>query len=184
METKNAFNGNVIDLEASGLSPDGYPIEVGVVLGSGESFDALIKPLPHWQDWDEYAQEIHGITREQLEREGMHPRAVCEKLNALCYGKTLYSDCWVYDHRWLHKLFGDLGMHMTFRCSAIEYLLSEEQLSRWQHNKNAFVHATGIRPHRALNDAVIISETLERECILQTPSHLVGGRDTTTAVAV
>jgi hypothetical protein len=39
----------IIDIEASGFGPDGYPIEIGVALSSGQTFCALILPEPEWQ---------------------------------------------------------------------------------------------------------------------------------------
>lgn len=165
MSTFHSFNGNVIDLEASGLASESYPIEVGVVLGTGETFEALIKPLPHWQHWDDNAEAIHGITRQQLDDEGQDIREVCQQINALCKNKTLYSDCWTHDFRWLNLLFAEAGMAMAFRCSPMEMFLDEEELTNWIQHKNEFCRATNIRPHRALNDAVIIAETLERRMI-------------------
>lgn len=165
MSTYHSFNGNVIDLEASGLASDSYPIEVGIVLGTGETFEALIKPLPHWQHWDDEAEAIHGITREQLAEEGQDIQEVCRQINELCAGKTLYSDCWAHDSRWLNLLFAQAGVSMEFRCSPMEMFLDEEELANWLQHKNEFCQASNIRPHRALNDAVIIAETLERRMI-------------------
>ena len=36
-----------IDFEASGIAPDGYPIEVAV-LSNETWFSSLIKPAPYW----------------------------------------------------------------------------------------------------------------------------------------
>lgn len=165
MGSYHSFNGNVIDLEASGLASNSYPIEVGLVLGNGQSFEALIKPLPHWQHWDEEAESIHGIDREQLETDGQDIRAVCQQINKLCAGKTLYSDCWVHDSRWLNLLFSEAGIPMEFRCSPMEVFLDDEELENWLYHKSEFCRTSNIRPHRALNDAIIIAETLERRMI-------------------
>lgn len=165
MGSFHSFNGNVIDLEASGLASNSYPIEVGIVLGNGQSFEALIKPQPHWQHWDKEAEAIHGIDRAQLVNDGQDLQHVCQQINELCSGKTLYSDCWVHDARWLNLMFAEAGMKMTFQCSPMEMFLSDEELDNWLEHKNEFCRATDISPHRALNDAIIIAETLERRMI-------------------
>lgn len=165
MGSYQSFNGNVIDLEASGLASDSYPIEVGIVLGTGQSFEALIKPLPHWQHWDMEAEAIHGITREQLDKDGQNIQTVCHQINQLCAGKTLYSDCWAHDARWLNLLFTEAGVKMNFQCSPIETFFDEADLVNWIEYKHEFSRASNITPHRALNDAVIIAETLERRMI-------------------
>lgn len=158
----NAFNGNVVDIEASGLGSHSYPIEVGVVLGNGATYEALIKPPANWQHWDAEAEQIHGISLQTLRRKGRPLQEVCEALNTLCAGKTLYSDCWVYDSPWLTKMFAEAGVVPRFKCSPIEAILKEEHLENWGERKDEYVRSTQIVPHRALNDAIIISETLER----------------------
>ena len=166
MGSYHSFNGNVIDIEASGLASSSYPLEIGIVLGNGESYEALIKPLGHWQHWDSSAQALHGISRQQLLDEGLPATQVCEEINQLCGGKTLYSDCWVYDARWLNLLFAETGTTMQFTCSPIEALLSEHEQRHWWQYKKDFCTASDIRPHRALNDAIIIAETMERRSVL------------------
>ena len=156
------FNGNVIDIEASGLGSNSYPIEIGIVLNNGKTYETLIAPSSHWTHWDDDAEKLHGITRHQLLRQGKPAKLVCLELNNLCYGKRLYSDCWVYDSAWLNTLYGQAGIAMTFSCTPIESILSEEQLKSWPSFKKDYIQHSGITPHRALNDAVIISEILER----------------------
>lgn len=177
MGSYHSFNGNVIDLEASGLASNSYPIEVGIVLGNGQSFEALIKPLPHWQHWDDEAEAIHGISRAQLMEEGQDIQHVCQQMNAFCAGKTLYSDCWVHDSRWLNLLFAEAGVAMEFKCSPMEVFLSDEELGNWLLHKTEFCRATNITPHRALNDAIIIAETLERRMIPALDTTTVGARN-------
>lgn len=163
------FNGNVIDVEASGLGSHSYPIEVGLVLGNGTTYEALIKPPPDWQHWDKEAEDLHGISRDMLRRLGRSLREVCVELNQLCGGKTLYSDCWVYDSAWITKLFAKAGITPRFKCSPIEGILQEEHLEYWGEHKAEYIRNTQILPHRALNDAIIISETLERLLVNQPP---------------
>lgn len=177
MGSYHSFNGNVIDLEASGLASESYPVEVGIVLGNGQSFEALIKPLPHWRHWDDEAESIHGISREQLESEGQDVHSVCQQINQLCAGKTLYSDCWVHDARWLNLLFTEAGIPMEFQCSPMEVFLDGEEVMNWLHYKNEFCRTSNIEPHRALNDAIIIAETLERRMMPELDKTTAGTAD-------
>lgn len=166
----NTFNGNVVDVEASGLGSYSYPIEVGIVLSNGTTYEALIKPPADWQHWDTEAEQLHGISRETLQRRGRPLHEVCVELNQLCAGKTLYSDCWVYDSPWLNKMFARAGITPKFQCSPIEGVLQQADLENWVERKSEYIHSTQIVPHRALNDAIIISETLERLLIEPAPS--------------
>lgn len=171
MDSPAFFNGNVIDIEASGLASNSYPIEVGIVLGDGQKFQCLIKPLPHWQHWDEHAQALHGITREQLQRDGVDIKTVCKKINEFCKGRTLYSDCWVADYRWLNLLFAEASVKMEFFCNPTEYFLPDEERPQWMNYRHQYLAENGIQAHRALNDAVVIANTLERHLFNQHQQH-------------
>lgn len=67
----------VMDFEASALTLDSYPIEVGVAIAttpssSIETWSSLIAPAPDWDlasHWDPDAERIHGISRWDLGRE-------------------------------------------------------------------------------------------------------------------
>src|SRR5690606_25747845 len=112
----NAFPFSIIDIEASGLQSRSHPIEVAVVTAENRRFEALLRPTPEWTHWDPEAEALHGISRDQLDKEGLDIRLVCARLNDLCWRQTLYSDCWTYDSRWLQNLFAAAGMPMKFKC--------------------------------------------------------------------
>ncbi len=160
MDTHTSRARNVIDFEASGLASSSFPIEVGVALADGSTYHSLIKPHEDWQYWDTLAQSIHGIPLSGLLMQGRPIKVVCTELNEICDGRTLFSDCWVHDHRWLVKLFAAAGIACRFRCSPIEAVISDSELRRWSRCKRFTGGALGIRPHRALNDALIIQQTL------------------------
>lgn len=154
---------NIIDIESSGLSSNSFPIEIGIVLDSGETYSALIRPLPCWDYWDESAEALHGISKQQLLREGKTANEVCQEINRFCEGKTLYSDGWTYDSAWLNKLFGYAGIIPRFRITALEPLLGESWSSlRWQHLKKQASNVLGLKNHRAMADALIIQNALNR----------------------
>ena len=72
----NFYSGNVIDIEASSLEPESYPIEIAVRFANGESYDSLIKPTGDWSDWSMTSQQAHGISREELLEHGKDIRTV------------------------------------------------------------------------------------------------------------
>ncbi len=93
-----------LDFEASSLSDDSYPIEVGWVFEDGTGGSRLIAPLPAWTDWDARAESIHKIRREQLVAEGETPRAVAAHLIEIFAGHKLYASAPSWDGKWLSVL--------------------------------------------------------------------------------
>lgn len=150
----------VIDMEASGLSSQSYPIEVGIVLDTGQRYQSLIRPLEDWTHWDPQAEALHGIARAELLEQGRPIREVCEEINELCLGQTLYSDCWVFDNSWLNNLFARAGISRRFACAPIEMVLTEQQLGRFLECKDAVSERCARAKHRAMNDALIIQKAL------------------------
>ncbi|WP_187408154.1 3'-5' exoribonuclease [Saccharophagus sp. K07] len=150
----------VIDIEASGFGAESYPIEIGIVLPDGTRYQSLVKPEPTWLHWDKDAQDIHGISRLLLLKEGRPVQEICRDINAICNGVTLYSDCWVHDAQWFNALFTAARMPALACCRAIEYLLDDQQQARYQHTKPHVAKRLGLTLHRALNDAIAIQNTL------------------------
>ena len=150
----------IMDIEASGFGSGSYPIEVGVVLGDNTEYSWLIKPLSHWQHWCSQAETTHGISREQLKREGQDPARVAAELNQLLHHSRAYSDAWVYDSTWLARLFYETGQQTAFRLDSIHALLSDSDREQWQRCRNAVLASSGLKPHRAGTDAAIIQQTL------------------------
>jgi len=102
-----------LDFEASSLGKEGYPIEVAWVLIAGEEESHLIRPDPSWNDWDEEAERIHGITRERLLSEGRSVEDVAQRMLTVLSGRTLYATAPSWDGKWLSKLLraGGLPRH-------------------------------------------------------------------------
>ena len=156
----NDFYIPVIDFEASGFGPDSYPIEVGLILNNGMTYQSLIRPHDHWTQWEEKASRIHGITREELMLRGKPPQLICQELNLYCLDQVLYTDCWSHDHHWLNTLYSSVGMSCDFRLNPIEYKLTEQQMEQWTKYKCTVADYNDIKQHRALNDAIIISNSM------------------------
>jgi putative intracellular protease/amidase len=153
---------NVLDFEASGLGTYSYPIEVGVVMSSGEKYCSLIFPASDWQYWDDQAEKVHGITRDTLFKYGKPITTVTTELNALLSEKTVYSDGWVVDKPWLTQLFYKSGSEPSFSLSALEMILKEPQMAIWSQTKSEVINDLALRRHRASADALIIQETFNR----------------------
>lgn len=99
----------IIDVEASGLHFDSYPIEIAV-LKNGETRSWLIKPEPNWKYWCDVAEGLHGISREILFSEGLLAFEVVEQLNAFLsdFDGVLYSDADRWDIDWIDTLYSRL----------------------------------------------------------------------------
>lgn len=149
----------IIDIEASGLDSNSYPIEVGIVLDKGRKFCSLIKPAKGWTHWDKEAENTHHISREMLQSHGQSVKAVAQKLNALLEGMILFSDGWAVDKPWLTKLFYEAKEEMKFQVSPIETLLTEAQMEIWHKTKDKIIQENNLTRHRASTDAWIIQET-------------------------
>lgn len=158
----------IIDVEASGFDQRSYPIEIGLALDQGERYCSLLNPAPGWIHWDEKAEKIHCVTRENLLLNGTPIVQVANDLNRLLKGKTIYSDGWVVDKPWLITLFYTAKIHQCFSISPIELILSEDQMEIWHDTKAIVTRELALKRHRASADALIIQETyvktLEKTC--------------------
>lgn len=154
----------ILDIEASGFGAGSYPIEIGVAMPDGSLHAWLIRPLPEWTHWQDSAEQIHGISRERLLDEGQNLRHVADELNILLRGKTAYSDGWGVDSSWLARLYHEAGVVQRFTLETIYALLSEFQLEKWHRTRLDVLKETGMIPHRAGTDALIIQKTFLFAC--------------------
>jgi hypothetical protein len=149
----------MIDIEASGFGRGSYPIEVAFALEDGITQCFLIKPDDSWTHWAQSAEDIHGITREQLQADGLSVREVAERLNKDLIGKTLYTDAWSFDSSWLGRLFDCASIVQRFRLETINKLLTEDEQNGWADSKALAVKALALELHRADNDVKILQHT-------------------------
>ena len=114
-----------IDFEASALTLQSYPIEVGIAIahsltGAIDVWSSLIEPDASWalaEQWDPDAEKIHGISRREL-REGMSAMAVMTILNDLAPdGAQAWCDGGHYDAHWLAVLEAAAERSATFKLS-------------------------------------------------------------------
>lgn len=135
----------------------------------------LIKPLEDWTHWQESAEKVHGITRQQLLEEGQHPRQVADELNEILAGKTVFSDGWGVDRTWLALLFYEANVLQGFKLDSIYSLLGESELEHWNEQRDEVLQLTGMVPHRAGTDALVIQKTFIH---LKEPAAKLADKDT------
>lgn len=98
-----------IDFEASSLSPESWPIEIGVAWidgGEARSHATVIAPRPDWPlaDWAAYAEAVHGVPLAAV-LAGAPADRVAAETDALA-GFALVSDNPRWDQAWLDRLRG------------------------------------------------------------------------------
>lgn len=158
----------IIDIEASGLGPGTYPIEIGYVLADGRAECLLVKPEPEWRRWDARAERLHGISRATLMKRGRPVRDVAEQLNRIFAGTTVYSDAWGNDQTWLALLFDAAGILPRFRLESLRAILSETQLAHWHPTQQRIARELDLVRHRASHDARILQLTyLRTRCLAE-----------------
>lgn len=163
---------DVIDFEASSLGAHSYPIEVGWTNGQ-EVHSILIKPIPEWTDWSDYAEnEIHHISRQMLEDEGVSPYEALSALNANFGSGILWCDGGHYDGWWLQQLEQAAGFKASFQLGDIFHMLQVHHGingDRFVASKARLIMEDAIsdkvqvaimQPHRAGYDAMQIKKAL------------------------
>ncbi|MGH1439607.1 MAG: 3'-5' exonuclease [Cellvibrionaceae bacterium] len=150
-----------LDIEASGIHAEAYPIEVGVSLPNGKTWCSLIRPSQSWKHWDKEAETIHGISQEELISNGKSPTEVAGKLNQMLSSSTVYSDCWVLDQPWLTTLFQQAGMPQSFTLLDMMHVMKEESYEKLIDTKHRIALSLDLARHRASNDAKILQLAYE-----------------------
>lgn len=149
----------IIDVEASGFGRGSYPIEVGFARPDGTTAARLICPEPEWTHWNAEAEGVHGISREQLQQEGLPVAEVADWLNTELKGLTVYSDSWGFDSSWVALLFEQAGRRQMFRIDTLNKLLNEQQLAVWAKMKQQVLQELQLVRHRAADDAFMLQRT-------------------------
>lgn len=147
-----------IDIEASSLSVDSFPIEFGWTSSDLRTNSFLIRPMPKWDDWSMMSELVHGISREELEMHGIDPADAARRINEIVCGKQMLSDNPASDDAWLRQLYHDTGIEQEFTLNDSRQLeamaatlsrLSPGEAQRYTEAVNqVFPH-----PHRAGPDS-------------------------------
>ncbi len=101
-----------MDIEASGLIEDSYPIEIAWVFEDGSGGEShLIKPAPEWTAWSDVAEQTHNISREMLEREGEPVETVAARMIEVLDPHRIFASSPNWDQKWLSSLLVAAGHH-------------------------------------------------------------------------
>lgn len=113
--SRPGFTGFVMmDFEASGLEPQGWPIEVGLSWitdhGAAETWASLIRPHAGWSmdHWSEQSAEVHGVPLADLHQAPPAEDVAREALQR-CAGRVILSDAADFEQRWLDRLLETIG---------------------------------------------------------------------------
>lgn len=146
-----------IDFEASCLPCHGrsFPIEVGIAGADGRSRSWLIRPHDDWTGWDwtAEAQSLHGLTRAQLDRDGVPADRVLAELTAAVGGRRVIADSYL-DATWLGTLANAAGTVPPICIGHIEEVIDQlgaddAAIARAE----SLVNARSFTRHRAGGDA-------------------------------
>lgn len=152
----------VLDIEASGVGRDSYPVEIGFVLPDGQTWCTLVHPAPAWTHWDPAAEKVHHIPLATLIRHGRDVVEVATQLNERLQGLTMYCDGWAHDYVWLSALFEAAGRTPSFKLDNLRALLTEQEAAFWDIVKTQVATEMRLQRHRASSDAKILQHTLMR----------------------
>lgn len=132
-----------LDLEASSLSRDSFPIEIAWVDGDGQGESYLIRPAEEWlnpltgsPDWSAASERVHGISLRQLEDEGKPHDWVARRAAKVLASRrvTAASNAETFDEAWTTRLLQaggvrqrievvDVGKLYQFACRPLLALL-------------------------------------------------------------
>lgn len=145
------------DIEASGLGIDSYPIEIAWSIPSGEIRSRLIRPVSRWGNyWEPAAEDLHGITRDMIQQQGITAAEVAVLMNTDMDGRVLYFDGGDYDRRWLTQLFEAAGVQPNFEFGDFNTLLAlagvRDGSRRLESEMRARADIGDLKLHRAAHD--------------------------------
>jgi hypothetical protein len=149
-----------IDVEASSLYADSFPIEVGWTTYDLRSESMLLKPHATWtlEAWSQASERIHGTPYAVLHRQGVDIAIAAQRLNEVTRDKTVLSDNPEFDGSWLRQLYHDAGVEQAFTlndasqlermAALLSRLAPDDAQSLQEHVKAAYPY-----PHRAAPDS-------------------------------
>jgi hypothetical protein len=154
-----------VDFEASSLSKQSFPLEVGWVFEDERSFSCLIHPAPDWTDWSDKAEAIHRISKSELQREGISAEKVAQMMLDTLSGHDLFASAPSWDGKWLSVLLraGGLPRHaLRLRKSDEAFFEAARQILANTHTEEQIAKLVAdviarsepsAPAHRALPDA-------------------------------
>ena len=149
----------IIDIEASGLHFDAYPIEIAVRL-RGVCRSWLIKPEHNWKYWCTTAESMHGISRDELLRDGLPVAEVVKQLNAFLtdLDVLLYSDAYRWDGDWVDTLYYAVKADKPFYVDSIYDVIGDDKADLFDNYFTQLAKSGKYKHHRAKDDVQMIYE--------------------------
>ncbi|MDV3480102.1 hypothetical protein [Sphingobium yanoikuyae] len=146
-----------LDFEASCLPKHGrsYPIEVGIAHTADTARSWLIRPHSSWRGWDwtQEAENLHGLTRERIARDGMPVEQVAIELRDALSGACVVADSPIDGH-WLRTLEAAAQIGPIATIVELRSLLDDRSISSAAvFDAIKRVDALPLKRHRAGDDA-------------------------------
>jgi hypothetical protein len=140
-----------LDIEASGIHPDSWPVEIGWALPFGGELngDVLIRPMPEWTHWSMLAERhFHKISRATLERDGLPPGEALSRIEGALYGCEVYVEDVEEDRVWFNRLVAATGRETTLRLQDARAMFEAQALRRRHSLADIRRHVAARFPHR------------------------------------
>jgi hypothetical protein len=101
-----------LDFEASSLSDESFPIEIGWVDEAGQGESWLITPAEHWTEWSTDSERVHGISRSVLNQHGSPFRTVAKRAESVLGAEhvLVFADQPAYGGYWFRVLMKAAGL--------------------------------------------------------------------------
>ncbi len=163
---------NFIDIEASGLHFDAWPIEIAASCGP-DIRSWLIRPEPNWLHWSASAEQLHGISRVMLTQQGVPAKEVARQLGDFLADSDglIYSDAVAWDEDWVNTLFHASGEIRQFHLLPLEDLFDEVEFALFHANRQALRESGKYRVHRATQDVMLLCDAYRMtEARIQPPT--------------
>ncbi|ROT97829.1 exonuclease domain-containing protein [Histidinibacterium lentulum] len=155
-----------IDFEASSLSEDSWPIEVGLASLAGSrirTWSSLIRPEESWPmaAWSDRSQQVHKISLEQL-NDVPSAGEVARQLIERAGDAILISDAPTFDQAWLDRLLDVLPEceRARLKIAPEDVLLSDPRVHTAAYLRHRWEHRDGAA-HRAAADARRLAQAFE-----------------------
>ena len=151
-----------LDFEASSLSPESWPIEIGLTRvddnGHLHTASKLIRPHKSWdiEDWSQASAEVHNIPFNVLMNTGEDAEDVARWALGQTQNHLILSDAPGFEKRWYNKLLETVGQYKLQIHHIDSYFASTLEnpgLSvAYEHLERTAV------PHRAGPDSAIMAK--------------------------
>ncbi|MDL1969079.1 MAG: hypothetical protein LWW97_11225 [Deltaproteobacteria bacterium] len=154
-----------VDIEASGLHFDSYPIEIALRINH-KTHSWLIKPEHNWHYWSSEAEALHRISLRYLVENGLSALRVATEINFLLNETTeiIYSDAAEWDWDWMKVLFDSVKISPCFIVLSVQDLMDEMQQEAFTKSFKELANSGDFKVHRAGDDVKMIEKAYQFAC--------------------